>query len=107
MPTKSDDGIYRDGRRLITRKDVRAKTQWSASTLERRIKAGLFPSPLKMGPRCDRWFEDSVDTAIEAIANNPPAPDGWGNPSSHGRKLAGEGCARAAQRNESGKPHAP
>jgi predicted DNA-binding transcriptional regulator AlpA len=82
MPKKSDDGVYRDGRRLITRKDVRAKTNWSDATLSRRIKAGVFPAPIRMGPRCDRWFEDVVDATIENIRDNPPPPDGWGNPPS-------------------------
>lgn len=35
-------------------------TGLSASSLRRRVAAGLFPAPIKDGPRCTRWVASDV-----------------------------------------------
>ncbi|HBU20627.1 AlpA family phage regulatory protein [Hydrogenophaga sp.] len=35
-------------------------TGLSASSIRRRVSAGLFPAPIKDGPRCTRWVASSV-----------------------------------------------
>ena len=66
---KSKDRI--EGRRLLDRSEVRAKAKISDSTLQRRIDAGVFPAPIELGPRCQRWWEDEVDAAIDVMPRRP------------------------------------
>jgi prophage regulatory protein len=51
---------------LIKKRDVIAMFPVSVPTLDRYIKAGIFPAPIKFGPRGVRWFEHEVRAWIEA-----------------------------------------
>lgn len=73
------------------------------------MKAKILPEATRLGPRCKRTREDLIDEAIEALANNPPPPDGWGNPPVKPpvrRRAFGAGHARGAQQ-EVQEEHAP
>ena len=47
--------------RFIRIKDVVGKVGLSQSQVYRLIQAGLFPSPLKIGPRVSVWSESHVE----------------------------------------------
>ena len=47
--------------RFIRIKDVVGKVGLSRSQVYRLIQAGLFPSPLKIGPRVSVWSESHVE----------------------------------------------
>lgn len=40
---------------------VRRQTGQSTATIYRRVKAGTFPSPVKIGPRASAWVGAEVD----------------------------------------------
>lgn len=41
-------------------------TGLSIPTLYRKVSAGLFPAPVKLGTRCTRWRSDDVRTWLAA-----------------------------------------
>lgn len=49
---------------LIRRSEVLQRCGISNSTLHRRLKAGEFPAPIKLGPRAVAWVEEEVDAWI-------------------------------------------
>ena len=55
------------GPKLITKKAVLAKYPVSPATLDKRVAAGTFPSPVILGDRSVAWFEHEVDAALEAL----------------------------------------
>ncbi|HTC25573.1 helix-turn-helix transcriptional regulator [Dyella sp.] len=52
---------------FLTEKDVLAKIRISKSELCRLVKAGKFPSPIKLSPRCKRWVSDKVEAWMNAF----------------------------------------
>jgi prophage regulatory protein len=52
--------------RLVRLPEVIARTGVSRSELYRRMAAGTFPMPIKLGQRLNAWPESSVDEWIEA-----------------------------------------
>ena len=46
--------------------DVCDRVNWSRTTLWRRVKAGDFPRPLRLGPNSVGWRSDEVDQWISA-----------------------------------------
>ncbi len=65
------------GRRLLSPKQVMKRTDWSRTTLWRRVRAGDFPAPVKTGENSTGFFEDEVDTAQAILprVNYAPAPE--------------------------------
>ncbi len=58
---------------IIRRKEVSAKTGLPRSSLYDRVKAGVFPAPIRLGAgmKATGWVESEVDAWIaEQIANN-------------------------------------
>ena len=53
------------GRRLPRPKQVMDKMGWSRTTLWRRVRAGEFPAPVKIGPSINGFYEDEADEAQE------------------------------------------
>lgn len=51
--------------RLLSSKDVRARTSLSRATIWRKIGAGEFPRPVRLGPNRVAWVEAQVDAWIE------------------------------------------
>jgi prophage regulatory protein len=51
---------------LLTIEDLIAQTQWSRNTIDRYVKQGKFPRPIKVG-RSNRW---SVADFEAWLANN-------------------------------------
>ena len=48
---------------------VQARTKLSRSEIYRRIAAGMFPAPVKLGERASAWNTDEIDAWIaERIA---------------------------------------
>ena len=45
-----------------------AVTGLSISTLYRKVAAGLFPAPVRLGARCTRWKADDVRAWLKAAA---------------------------------------
>lgn len=58
--------------RLLTAKDVAAKTAMGVSTIYLRVSAGTFPRPRKLCANCVRWRESEVDAWIEALPAAQP-----------------------------------
>jgi prophage regulatory protein len=52
--------------RLIRLRDVRQRTGLSSSSIYAKISDGLFPRPVKLGPRASAWIEGEVSQWIEA-----------------------------------------
>jgi prophage regulatory protein len=61
-----------DGLRLLTIKQVSLITGYSRNHIYRRIRAGTFPSPIRIGPNSVRWTLASIDTWLAEQAANPP-----------------------------------
>ena len=40
---------------------VRTETQKSASAIQRDVRNGAFPAPVKIGPRSVAWTRDSIE----------------------------------------------
>lgn len=64
--------------RILRRKVVLHKTSYSSATLHRKIKAGEFPPPLRLGPNMCGWLESTVDDYINSLKSDnaikPVAP---------------------------------
>lgn len=59
--------------RIIRRDEVTAKTGLPRSSIYDRVKAGLFPAPIRLGAgmKATGWVESEVDAwIVEQIANN-------------------------------------
>lgn len=50
--------------RLISGREVQARTSLSRATIWRRVRAGLFPRPVSLGTNRIAWVEDSVSAWI-------------------------------------------
>lgn len=46
--------------------DVRRQTGMSPATIYRRVKAGAFPAPVKIGTRASAWVAAEVDRWVAA-----------------------------------------
>lgn len=53
---------------LMRHRTVLAVTGWSNATLYRRIAAGEFPAPLKIGGHMARWRSDDVRAYLASLA---------------------------------------
>lgn len=53
-------------RRFIKQAEVRGHTTLSTSEIYRRIAAGTFPAPIKLGPKSVAWIESEVLAWCEA-----------------------------------------
>lgn len=53
--------------RLLRLPSVEAQTGLSKSEIYRRIKAGTFPQPLKLGARAVAWPASAVDAWAQAL----------------------------------------
>lgn len=56
------------GGQLYRRPTVRAVTGLSDSTLDRMIKAGTFPAPVKLGPRTSAWRSSDVAAWMASLS---------------------------------------
>ncbi len=52
--------------RLISKKEVRAKVSYSFAHIDRKEKAGQFPTRVRLGQNRVAWVEAEVDQWIEA-----------------------------------------
>lgn len=52
--------------RLLRLPEVKARTGYSSSELYRRIAAGDFPAPVKLGERASAWPEHEVNAWCQA-----------------------------------------
>lgn len=60
------------GLRLLTLKQVREITGYSANHIYRRMRAGTFPQSIRIGPNSVRWTKVSIDAWLVDQAENPP-----------------------------------
>ena len=65
------------GRLLLSTKQVMTRMSWSRTTLWRRIRAGDFPAPVRIGTKSNGFFKDEVDEAQAVLprVNYAPAPE--------------------------------
>lgn len=56
--------------RIIRRPEVERRTQLSTSTLYRLMGAGMFPKPVKLGPRAVGWLEADINKWVDS---RPPS----------------------------------
>ena len=54
-------------KRLLRRKEVTEYTGIPYSSLYARMDQGLFPTPIKLGPRAVAWVLSEVDEVIDAL----------------------------------------
>ena len=47
--------------RIMRKAEVLAAVGFSYSTLKRKVRAGEFPAPVKLGPRSIGWFAEEVE----------------------------------------------
>ena len=47
--------------RFIKLPEVEARVAFDGATIYRRVKAGTFPRPVKVGKRASRWLEADVE----------------------------------------------
>ncbi len=47
--------------RLLRRTQVEEITGFSVATIYRRVKAGTFPEPIRLGERTVRWLQSDLD----------------------------------------------
>jgi len=52
--------------RLLTPRDVYSRVCMSRATIHRRVRAGAFPQPVRLGPNRKAWRESDVTAWIEA-----------------------------------------
>ena len=56
-------------KQLLDRKDLRDRgIRWSRQHLDRMVKFGGFPKPVKLGPGTNAWLEHEIDAWIKARA---------------------------------------
>lgn len=55
-----------DSKGFIRQKNLLAKLGFSGPTLWRKIKAGTFPSPVKLGQNMTAWRHEDIQAWIEA-----------------------------------------
>ena len=48
--------------RLLRLSEVRTRTALARTTIYRKMRAGSFPEPLKVGVRAVRWRESEIDS---------------------------------------------
>ena len=60
------------GLRLLTLKQVREITGYSANHIYRRMRAGTFPQSIRIGPNSVRWTQVSIDAWLAEQTENPP-----------------------------------
>ena len=62
--------------RLLHLREVQTLTSLGRSTIYRLMRAGLFPEPLKIGPRAVRWRESEIREWVgsrpRATGDGPP-----------------------------------
>ncbi len=57
----SGEPLYLQSLRLLRLPEVKARTGYSRSEVYRRIAAGDFPAPVKLGDRASAWPEHEVN----------------------------------------------
>ena len=57
------------GDRLLRLRDVQIKTALGRSTIYRRIKAGTFPPPTRLGDFTVRWRASDIDAWIGSLTH--------------------------------------
>ena len=59
-----------DTDRLLRRTEVEERVGLSTSALYRQMRAGIFPAPLRIGPRAVRWPASEIE---DFLASRPRA----------------------------------
>ena len=80
--------------RFITMEQVRGRVALSKTEIYRKIKAGLFPKPVPLGPRKVAFVESEVAAWIEERLKARAAGEGEAERSQQGRDAANarHGC---------------
>jgi len=55
------------GEKILRRRALLLKLGFSSATLHRKIKAGEFPEPLRLGPNMKGWKESTADEFINGL----------------------------------------
>lgn len=63
----TDDTNARPGERFIRKPELRHRTGWSNSTIDRAVASGRCPKPVRIGPRAVAWVESEIDALIARI----------------------------------------
>ena len=63
--------------RLLTRHEVEARCRIARTTIYRLMREADFPEPIRLGPRCVRWYESEIEAYLasrpRATGENQPA----------------------------------
>ncbi|MDI1254123.1 AlpA family transcriptional regulator [Thermomonas sp.] len=62
----SGDSLHLQSLRLLRLPEVKARTGYSRSEVYRRIAAGDFPAPVKLGERASAWPEHEINAWCQA-----------------------------------------
>jgi len=60
---------------ILRRKQVELETGLSRSTIYSRCRAGTFPAPIQLGPRCVGWRVGDIEAFLADPANYRAAGD--------------------------------
>jgi prophage regulatory protein len=50
---------------LLRLPDVKIRTGLSRSSIYKKIQEGIFPSPIKIGPRTSAWVESELEDYLQ------------------------------------------
>jgi len=56
--------------RLLRLNSVLQRTPISKSEIYRRVRAGTFPAPIRLGARAVAWLESDIDQYIQKLAQD-------------------------------------
>lgn len=63
----------RDELRILRRREVEKKVGLKRSTIYLYLQQGIFPRPVKLGPRTVGWIETEIDGWLATKASDRPA----------------------------------
>ncbi|KLU22233.1 DNA-binding protein [Caballeronia mineralivorans PML1(12)] len=72
MPAKTESPVSPQ-KRMERMPSVLARVQLSESEVRRRIKAGTFPKPVKLGPRAIAFNSAQIDAWLDSLTSGSDA----------------------------------
>ena len=61
-------------KRFLSTQQVLDKTTLSRAALKKRVRAGNFPKPIRLGHRTIVWLESELDAWMDALASGGRQP---------------------------------
>lgn len=87
----TNEPTNRHERRLLRWSKVKVRVPKSRTQIWRDIRAGKFPAPVQIGENSVAWFEDEIDTYMDALPRTNYTAQGC--PTTHKTKARSENKA--------------